>query len=219
MVDSDSVVTLCLLNIRSLRKHSCDIKSDENLFKSEILALTETQLSPGDSDSDIRAHLTPFTLYRHDHNSDKFSSLGICIKSTIHIVYHKHFVNLNAVKFQVAFGNNVEQQNISFLLVYQKNSSKILQFVNSLDYLLRAHTIDIILGDLNINYFNGKDVEPLASLMASFSYVQIVKKPTFMSGSLLDHVYIKQPIEPNIHCSVISVYYSDHDAIRITIPI
>ena len=110
-------------------------------------------------------------------------------------------------------------KHILSFIVYRKNSSNILQFVNSLDYLLRAHTIDIILGHLNINYFNGKDVEPFASLMASFSYVQIVKKPTFISGSLLDHVYIKQPIEPNIHCSVISVYYSDHDAIRITIPI
>ena len=39
MVDSDSVVTLCLLNIQSLRKHSCDIKSDENVFKSDILVL------------------------------------------------------------------------------------------------------------------------------------------------------------------------------------
>lgn len=92
---------------------------------------TETQLLSGDSDSDIRANLTPYTLYRHDHSSDKFSSLGICIKNTIHIMYHKHFANLNAVKFQVAFCNNVEQQNISFVLVYRKNSSNILQFVNS----------------------------------------------------------------------------------------
>lgn len=57
MVDSDSVVTLCLLNIRSLRKHSCDVKSDENLFKSDILVLTDTQLLPGDGDSDIRANI------------------------------------------------------------------------------------------------------------------------------------------------------------------
>ena len=53
MVDSDSVVTLCLLNIRSLRKHSCDVKSDENLFKSDILVLTETQLLPGDGDRSV----------------------------------------------------------------------------------------------------------------------------------------------------------------------
>lgn len=82
-------------------------------------------------------------------------------------MYQEHLASLNTVKFEVAFGNNVEQQNISFLLVYRKNSSNILQFVNSLDYLhvLRPHTIDRILGDQNINYFNGKDVDPLASVM------------------------------------------------------
>ena len=55
----------------------------------------------------------------------------------------QHFANLNAIKFEVAFGNIVEQQNISSLLVYRKSSSNILQFDHSLDYLLRAHTIDI----------------------------------------------------------------------------
>ena len=46
---NNSDITLCLLNIRSLRKHSCDIKCDVNLFQSDILALTETQLLPRDT--------------------------------------------------------------------------------------------------------------------------------------------------------------------------
>ena len=41
-----SVITKCLLNIRSLRKHSADVRSDSNVFTSDILAFTETQLSP-----------------------------------------------------------------------------------------------------------------------------------------------------------------------------
>lgn len=68
MSDSNLVLTLCLLNIRSLKKHSSDIKKDVNLFETDILALTETQLLPGDSDMDIANNLTPFTLYRYDHN-------------------------------------------------------------------------------------------------------------------------------------------------------
>ena len=50
MLDSNTVVTMCLLNIRSLRKRSNDIKYDINLSNSDILAITETQLLPGDSD-------------------------------------------------------------------------------------------------------------------------------------------------------------------------
>lgn len=52
-VDTNSIVQLCLLNIGSLRKHNCDIRDDVNLSKSDILALTETQLLPKDGDSDI----------------------------------------------------------------------------------------------------------------------------------------------------------------------
>ena len=53
---------------------------------------------------------------------------------------------------------------MSFLLVYSKNGSSILDFVNGIDCSLRAHFIDVILGDLNINFFNTIDVQPLTNL-------------------------------------------------------
>ena len=163
--------------------------------------------------------MTPFALYRYDHNSDKYSSLAICTKNNIHVTYQEYFPTLNAVKFMFSSDNHRVQANISFLLVYRKNNSNILGFINGIDYLLRSNPIDIILGDFNINYFNSKDMEPLTSLMESLDYLQIVKMPTFISGSLLDHVYVRQANKGNIDSSVISVYYSDHDAIKITVRI
>ena len=125
----------------------------------------------------------------------------------------EYFPTINAVKFLVTYDTNNVQgpQNLSFLLLYRKNGS------SGIDYLLRAHSIDIILGDLNINFFSTIDMQPLTNLMESFKYVQIVDKPTFISGSLLDHVYVRQAINANIHSSVIGAYYSDHDAVRITL--
>ena len=215
---NNSDITLCLLNIRSLRKHSCDIKCDVNLFQRDILALTETQLLPRDNDSDIRNNLTPFALYRYDHNSDKFSSLAICVKHNIHILHQEHFPALNAVKLTVSCNSNILEQNLALLLVYRKNGSHFSDFTNGLNYILTTHAIDIVLGDINVNYFSCKDVEPLTSMMESLHYTQIVKRPTFLSGSLIDHVYVKHANKDLIHSSVISVYYSDHDAISITIP-
>ena len=52
-------LSICLLNVRSLKKHSVDIKCDVNLMKSDVLALTETQLFPHDSDVDIQENLKP----------------------------------------------------------------------------------------------------------------------------------------------------------------
>ena len=134
-------------------------------------------------------------------------------------MYQEHFPSLNVLKFELFCDNKEVKQNISFLFIYHKNCSKIQEFVNGLNYLLRAHTVDTLLGDLNINYFNSKDREPLALLMESLHCVQIVKGPTFISGSLLDHVYIRHTHQSRIHSTVVSVYYSDHDARRITIQV
>ena len=59
-VDANSVVQLCLLNISSLRKQNC-VRHDENHWKSDILAFTDTLLLPRDGDSDISRFLLPLT--------------------------------------------------------------------------------------------------------------------------------------------------------------
>ena len=54
--------------------------------------------------------------------------------------------------------------------------------------------------------------------MNSFEYIQIVNKPTFISaGSLLDQVYVKQSLYDKIQNELVSVYYSDHDCVKIVI--
>jgi tartrate dehydratase alpha subunit/fumarate hydratase class I-like protein len=54
--------------------------------------------------------------------------------------------------------------------------------------------------------------------MNSHGYIQVVDKSTFLSaGSLLDQVYVKENLRNNTENAVISVYYSDDDAVRIVI--
>ena len=55
-----NVLTISLLNIRSLKKHSIDIKFDSRISNSDIIAFTETQLLPQDSDNEIVNNLCPF---------------------------------------------------------------------------------------------------------------------------------------------------------------
>ena len=57
----------CLLNIRSLRKHSIDIKYDASVANCDISALTETQLLLYHSDDTIRETLHPYELHRKDY--------------------------------------------------------------------------------------------------------------------------------------------------------
>ena len=66
-------IVITLLNIRSLRKHSIDLKHDTRIFGSDVLLLTETQFKRTDLDDDIRSTLHPFQLFRRD-SIDKYSS-------------------------------------------------------------------------------------------------------------------------------------------------
>ncbi len=83
-----------------------------------------------------------------------------------------------------------------------------------MEYVIRNCNIDLIFGDFNIDYFHDNNISPLKNLFESLLYVQLVSKPTFVSsGSLLDHVYVKKSISHKINTDVVSVYYSDHEAI------
>ena len=50
-------------------------------------------------------------------------------------------------------------------------------------------------------------------------HVQIVNKPTHISGSLIDHVSIKKTLMEKFfaNAAVENIYFSDHDAIRAVI--
>ena len=50
-------------------------------------------------------------------------------------------------------------------------------------------------------------------------HIEIVNKPTHISGSLIDHVCIKKTLMEEFFANAIveNIYFSDHDAIRIVI--
>lgn len=169
-----------------------------------------------DSSNGIREILQLYTLHRQDYPSDKYSSLTLCNKGNIHILENQYFLAINGLMFDVL--NSITNRGITMLLVYRKNNSNIMQYINHLSNILQIHTIDIILGDLNINYFKELPTLPLKELVNYYGYIQIVDTATFVSaGTLLDHVYVKQSLCDKIRYEVIGVYYSGHDCVKIII--
>ena len=172
----------------------------------DILALTETQLLPHNSDDTIKEILHPYTLYRQDHPTDKYLSLVICTKENVNILQIQYFPNINGLLYKI-FNCNTNQ-NLTFLLIYRKNNSNTAQYVNCMDNILRTHSIDIILGDFNLNYLNPESsTMSLKQLMNSYCYTQIVNSPTFISaGTLLDQIIVNQNLLNTTQNKVISVY-------------
>ena len=212
--EDDLNVYIVLLNIRSLRKHSIDIKFDTNIFNCDMLLLTETQLTPSDSDNDFQDHLYPFTLNRQD-SDDRYSSLAFCNKTTLHIKEKEYLSVINGLMLTIVFTSK-DNCEMRFLLLYRKQASNVHDFVNNLNHIINSYTIDVILGDFNINYFDEKESNNIKNILeGTLGYQQIVRKPTFLSGSLLDLVYIKSHKFKSVYNNVVGVYYSDHDAVKI----
>ena len=90
------------------------------------------------------------------------------------------------------------------------------EFFEMLQYLLITNSIDIIIG--NFNYFLLK-VPENKLLDISTDHAQMENKPTHISGSLIDDVYIKKASMEDFltNVTVENAYLSDHDAVRIAI--
>ena len=142
-------IPIVLLNIRSLRKHSIDIKFDERIFSSALLLLTESQLLPSDLHDDIQGNLYPLILHRQD-SDDKYSSLAFCHQPSVIITAKQYFPAVNGLRITATFHEN-RRCEITFMLLYRKQSSNLHCFLNSLTNILNQHSVDAVLGDFNVN--------------------------------------------------------------------
>ena len=103
--------------------------------------------------------------------------------------------------------SSFDNKCIKLLLLYKKHALALNLFCDSLQGFVTNNSVDIILGDFNINGFN-ENIRFLSRCD------QLVNTSTHISGSLLDHVYIRQEFPKQVTSDVISIYFSDHDAIK-----
>ena len=99
----------------------------------------------------------------------------------------------------------------TLMLVYRKQSMHMQEFFQMLQYLLATNSIDITAGEFNYDLLK---VSQNKFLDIFTDHVQMVNKPTHISGSLIDHVYIKKSLIEEFfsNATVENIYFSDHDA-------
>ena len=102
--------------------------------------------------------------------------------------------------------------------MYRKNSLKLDDFIYTINHFLSQieNNIQLILGDFNYNAFKeDSSREKLSEVLTDYN--QIVDQPTHISGSLIDHVYIKKAFQNQIdmHSIVKNIHFSDHDAVKL----
>ena len=145
-------------------------------------------------------------------SEDKFQRLSVGYRVTVRIDFYdslqgKSYVNLNKINFM----------NFSFrvLLLYRKKIESLSNFQKNLIEINTHETFDIILVNLNVNTLEqNSQVKQVLS-----NYMRVVAESTQISGGLLDHIFIRKQMnqEMVVQNVVITAYYSDHDAVFLTL--
>ena len=213
--DEQNSLKFCLLNIRSLKKHSIDIKMDQSLNGNNLIFFTETQLT---SDSDLSTIEIDLPNYYFQHNfsdNHRFSSLASANDRNVEIITLQ---NLNGASLY-SVSHAVLDKPINVMLLYRQNHMRKEDFLYLIHHLQgQVDSVQIILGDFNIDYLK-PDSDFLRNNLND--YEMIVDGATHISGTLIDHIYIEKDFEKRYDIKIhkTPVYYSDHDATIVKISV
>ena len=102
------------------------------------------------------------------------------------------------------------------MLVYRKQFTQMLEFFQMLQYYVTTYSINIIARDFNYD-FSKVSENKLVDIFTD--HVQILNKPTSISGSLIDYVYIKKSLMEEFftNAKVENIHFPDYVAVRIII--
>ena len=201
-------LVISLLNFRSSRKHFDDITSTSSLIQTDMLRFTETQLLPSQGGFDLPAKMRGFYV-TYDACDDRFCILALCYRDNLHLLNH---VKMNAFSILTFRNPSFSDEKI---LLYKKTSVLRGLFLSQLQDLLCNEQIQIILGDFDTDAFNSNNNASLSKSLER--YFMVVRDPTHLSGSLIDHVYLSNATLDKLHVTakIKNIYFSDHDTVNL----
>ena len=217
---SDHNISIILHNVQGLKQHYNDLKCNTEFSNADLICLTETWLNNEDNIIDTLLddfkfyHQPRYLSYYATNQLREQSHGGVAIYTKIKVSSRLNIAVDNLESIAIIITNPV-----SFVIsvIYRPPSYSIKQFCKCLlNYLNELHKIStrcIVMGDFNEDLM--KHNSQVNKLMCDNGYKQYVSKPTTENGTLIDHVYSKGL--DILDADVIPIYYSYHEAIRITL--
>ena len=195
LIENNLGINILHLNIRSLNKHYDELILMLNSIETknvDIIVLSETWQV-----SDIKNFGIPdYQIYYNNAYFNKNDGLIIYIKNNISpkIEYTK----INEITFtRIEFQYN--KKTIGIIGVYRPPSANSYQFLDDLETLIKQNkkqSIEIIIGDININILDKQNniTQSYLNILSTHGYISCINKPTRTennSNTIIDHIFIK----------------------------
>ena len=207
MKEQVEVLRICSMNCAGLRAHFQDIKSDEKIEKADILLLQETSLNvDGDDNFEMTSH--PINFHVRDGRGK-----GVSI-----YMRRRYIVKdwCKGVGFQIA---KISVGGFTILNVYKSSIASKDALCDKLMEMIDLEEAPLIFGDFNVCGKTEK-LSKIPRFLSSLGFTQLVDEATQIQGRQIDHIYIKDQKKKDVlDIERYSVYYSDHDALLLSLKI
>ena len=204
--DSSDKIRIGILNCAGLRPHFEDILSDEKLLMADCLLFQETSVTTEEALGSYAIPAYIKTVFNCFGNGK-----GIATYSKIN--FEKE-MNRSETSIQVL---KTSFKKLDIINVYRSADSDKAKLIEKLREVINQRRASIIAGDFNIcGKTQGNNL--VMKYLRKLGFTLMNKEPTHIQGRQIDNIFVNQPkIVDEIERH--SVYYSDHDALLLTLNI
>ena len=205
MNGKQGVLRICSMNCAGLRAHFEDLKADEKLQRADILLFQETSLNVNDENNfQMNSHPIQFHV-----KNGKGKGVSVYMKQ---IYSDKTWCSEEW--FQIA---KISLKKLDILNVYRSSASSTDNFCSKVKEMIISSDAPIIFGDFNICGQREK-LSKIPRFLSACGLTQLVNEATQIRGRQIDHIYVKNTLKSEVlDIERHSVYYSDHDALLLTL--
>ena len=163
---------VCSLNVKSLRRHIDDVKTDPVLVQSDILCLQELWLHPGEEEGEqyqLEGYQAHFTCVGPG------KGIAVYVRDkTAPYSYHQFsepFIQLGKVSLE----------DLDIITIYRSQEEPLLKAAHHLKEFINFQKTTLVIGDFNVCP-RRKPTNDLSSFLSSQMFSQLVTLPTHIDG-------------------------------------
>ena len=209
----EKCIKISYLNVQSMKSfdgHAKDVEKDNVIMDADIFGLGETWLE----EEDREVHFDGYSGYFANFGTGK----GIAGYSKINLVAQPK--KMSTETFSAIF---FKMKDFHVIFLYLSSNCKKACLFNLLDNWIEKEKPTAILGDINEDFLKGEKLKKsstkFVNMMTFRGFHQLIREPTYTSGSVIDHIYVNDAMQSlNISTETDAAYYSNHDIISLYIP-
>ena len=190
------------LNIYSVREKMQDLLNDISPTQSDLICLSETWLYPNE---------TLTWPNKSFHHASAGRGKGVCVFKPNNDGYEV-VCCVTEEKYQMISITIKTEVPIQLYVLYISKDAPLGQVAKSIAHSSLPGFQKVVIGDFN---FDQHHRNTLTSYLFGQGLTQIVKEPTYKSGSTIDHLYVPTRWKDSMNVVTQFLYYTDHASISV----